>query len=91
VVSGIDAPNAPAVVIPARRQMGLPDRIVTTYTAIKADVAQKIKLPAWPQEINVDSLKAVADLMHRYAITKDTVDVTEPLATSSRRRTGEAS
>ncbi|GII24085.1 ABC transporter substrate-binding protein [Planosporangium mesophilum] len=56
-------------------------RIVTTYTTIKADVAQKIKLPAWPQETNVDSLKTVAELMRKYGHTQSTVDVNKLIAT----------
>ena len=56
-------------------------RIVTTYTPIKADVASKIKLPAFPQDINVDSLKQVSSLMNKYGITQNTVDVSKLLAT----------
>ncbi|MGC9666034.1 ABC transporter substrate-binding protein [Planosporangium sp. 12N6] len=56
-------------------------RIVTTYTTIKADVAQKIKLPAWPQDMNVDSVQTIAGLMHKYGVTQNTVDVTKLLAT----------
>jgi NitT/TauT family transport system substrate-binding protein len=56
-------------------------RIVMTYTTIKADVAQQIKLPAWPQDMNVDSLKTIAQLMHKYGIMQNTVDVNKLLAT----------
>jgi NitT/TauT family transport system substrate-binding protein len=56
-------------------------RIITTYTSISADVAATMALPAYPQEINVDSLRTVADLMTRYDITEDTVDVDKLLAT----------
>ena len=56
-------------------------RIVTTYTPIKADVASKIKLPAFPQDISVDSLKEVSSLMNKYGITQSTVDVNKLLAT----------
>ncbi|GAA4974355.1 ABC transporter substrate-binding protein [Kineococcus glutinatus] len=56
--------------------------IVPTYTKITAEVAQQIKLPAWPQEINVDSVQAVAELMQKYGITSEAVDVEELLATS---------
>ena len=56
-------------------------RIVTTYTSIKSDVASKIKLPAFPQSVNVDSLKTVSQLMNKYGITQNTVDVTKLMAT----------
>jgi NitT/TauT family transport system substrate-binding protein len=56
-------------------------RIITTYTSISADVAATMALPAYPQDINVDSLETVADLMKRYDITEDTVDVSTLLAT----------
>ena len=56
-------------------------RIVTTYTKITPDVAATIALPAFPQDVNVDSLKTVADLMKKYGITDDTVDVQPLLAT----------
>jgi NitT/TauT family transport system substrate-binding protein len=56
-------------------------QIVPTYTKITADVAAKIKLPAWPQELNVDSVKTTAELMNTYGITDSTVDVSKLLAT----------
>ena len=56
-------------------------RIVTTYTQIKSDVASKIKLPAFPQDVNTDSLKTVAQLMNKYGITQNTVDTSKLLAT----------
>jgi NitT/TauT family transport system substrate-binding protein len=56
-------------------------RIITTYTSISADIATTMALPAYPPQIDVDSLKAVADLMTKYGITEDTVDVDKLLAT----------
>lgn len=56
-------------------------RIVTTYTSIKSDVASQIKLPAYPQDVNIGSLKEVASLMNKYGITQNTVDVTKLMAT----------
>jgi NitT/TauT family transport system substrate-binding protein len=56
-------------------------RIVTTYTKITPDVAQKMKLPAYPQKIGVDSVKQVAQLMQQYRITPTAVDVDSLLAT----------
>lgn len=56
-------------------------RIVTTYTQIKSDVASQIKLPAYPQDIDVASLKEVSSLMNKYGITQSTVDVNKLLAT----------
>jgi NitT/TauT family transport system substrate-binding protein len=55
--------------------------IVTTYTTIKSDVAQQIKLPAFPQDIDVASLKTIASLMNKYGITSSTVDVSKLLVT----------
>jgi NitT/TauT family transport system substrate-binding protein len=56
-------------------------RIITTYTQITEDVAAGMNLPAWPEEINVDSVKEVAELMTQYGITEETVDVDSLLAT----------
>lgn len=56
-------------------------RIVTTYTAIKSDVASKIKLPAYPQDVNTESLQTVAQLMNKYGITQNTVDTSKLLET----------
>ena len=38
-------------------------RIVTTYTKITADVAQKITLPDFPPDVNRASIKVLADLL----------------------------
>ena len=56
-------------------------RIITTYTQITPEVAEQMALPAFPQEINPDSLSSVAELMARYGITEETVDVQSLLAT----------
>jgi len=56
-------------------------RIITTYTQITPEVAEQMALPAFPQEINVDSLTSVAELMTEYGITEETVDVESLLAT----------
>jgi len=56
-------------------------RIVTTYTQITAEVAEQMALPAFPQEIDVASVEAVAELMQEYDITSEPVDVDQLLAT----------
>ncbi|WP_448627306.1 ABC transporter substrate-binding protein [Geodermatophilus sp. URMC 64] len=56
-------------------------RIVTTYTQIAPEVAEQMALPAFPQDVNVDSLESVADLMQQYGVTEDAVDVSSLLAT----------
>jgi NitT/TauT family transport system substrate-binding protein len=56
-------------------------RIITTYTQIAPEVAQQIALPAFPQEIDVESITAVAELMQQYGATEDAVDVDSLVAT----------
>jgi NitT/TauT family transport system substrate-binding protein len=56
-------------------------RIITTYTSITPEVAEKMALPAFPQEVNVESMKTVAELMQEYGITEETPDVDALLAT----------
>jgi NitT/TauT family transport system substrate-binding protein len=56
-------------------------RIVSTYTQITPEVAEQMALPAFPQEVNVESLEAVAELMQQYEITSEPVDVDALLAT----------
>jgi NitT/TauT family transport system substrate-binding protein len=56
-------------------------RIVLTYTQIDPAVAEKMALPSFPAEINVDSVKTVAELMAQFGITEEQVDVESLLAT----------
>jgi NitT/TauT family transport system substrate-binding protein len=56
-------------------------RIITTYTQIAPEVAEQIALPAFPQEVNEESLRTVADLMQEYGITSEPADVDALLAT----------
>ena len=56
-------------------------RIITTYTQITPEVAEQIRLPAFPQEIDEQSLRTVADLMQEYGITTEPADVDALLAT----------
>lgn len=56
-------------------------RIVTTYTQITPEVAEQMALPAFPQEVDTASLETVAELMQRYEITSEPVDVDALLAT----------
>jgi NitT/TauT family transport system substrate-binding protein len=56
-------------------------RIITTYTQITPEVAAQMALPAFPQEIDVESMKTVAELMQEYGITTEPADVDALLAT----------
>jgi len=56
-------------------------RIITTYTQIAPEVAEQIALPAFPQEVDEESLRTVADLMQEYGITSEPADVDALLAT----------
>ena len=56
-------------------------RIITTYTQIAPEVAEQMALPAFPQEINVESMETVAELMQEYGITTEPADVDALLAT----------
>jgi len=50
-------------------------RILLTYTQIKPEVANAITLPAFPSEINKDSVQTLADLMVKYGMTEKKPDV----------------
>ena len=56
-------------------------RIITTYTQIAPEVAEQMALPAFPQEVNVESMETVAELMQEYGITTEPADVDALLAT----------
>jgi NitT/TauT family transport system substrate-binding protein len=49
-------------------------RILLTYTQIDPAVAQQITLPAFPAEVNADSVKTIAELMKKYGLTDDEPD-----------------
>ncbi|HEX6497917.1 MAG TPA: ABC transporter substrate-binding protein [Micromonosporaceae bacterium] len=53
--------------------------ILRTYTKIDPTVAQKITLPAWPTQINKQSVQTMADLMVQDGLIKEKVDVSEIL------------
>jgi NitT/TauT family transport system substrate-binding protein len=53
--------------------------ILPSYTQIEPGVADKITLPAWPQEVNQDAVQQVADLMHGDGLIKEKIDVAEVL------------
>lgn len=55
--------------------------ILRSYAGVTADDVATIKLPAFPQDIDVDSVKEVASLMDSYGSTPGRVDVTTMLAT----------
>lgn len=54
-------------------------KVLLTYTKIDAAVAEKITLPAWPAEINRESVQALADLMLTDGVIKEKVDISELL------------
>ncbi|MCZ2816651.1 ABC transporter substrate-binding protein [Modestobacter sp. VKM Ac-2984] len=56
-------------------------RIITTYTSISPETAEQIALPAFPEEIDVESMETIAELMAEYGITEETADVDALLAT----------
>ena len=49
--------------------------MLLTYTQIKPEVTEKITLPAWPQEINKESVQTIADLMQQDGLVPEKVDV----------------
>jgi NitT/TauT family transport system substrate-binding protein len=54
--------------------------ILRTYADITARDAPAVKVPAFPQDIDVESLKEVSSLMDSYGFTRGLVDVTSVLA-----------
>ena len=50
-------------------------QVLLTYTQIKPEVTEKITLPAWPQEINKESVQTIADLMQQDGLVPEKVDV----------------
>ncbi|AVT35606.1 ABC transporter substrate-binding protein [Plantactinospora sp. BB1] len=54
-------------------------QVLQTYTKIEPAVAAKITLPAWPAEINRESVQTLADLMLTDGLLKEKVDVAELL------------
>jgi NitT/TauT family transport system substrate-binding protein len=50
-------------------------RIILTYTQVPEAAAAEIMLPSYPEEINWDSVKTVAELMQKYGITEEQADV----------------
>jgi NitT/TauT family transport system substrate-binding protein len=50
-------------------------RVLLTYTQIKPEVTEKLTLPAWPQEINKESVQTIADLMQQDGLVPEKVDV----------------
>ena len=50
-------------------------RILLTYTKIEPEVADAITLPAFPSEINRDSVETLADLMVKYGMAEKKPDV----------------
>jgi NitT/TauT family transport system substrate-binding protein len=50
-------------------------RILLTYTKIDPAVAAALTLPAFPQEVNTDSVQAIADLMVEYGMATKAPDV----------------
>jgi NitT/TauT family transport system substrate-binding protein len=54
-------------------------KVLLTYTKIDPAVAEKMTLPAWPTEINRESVQTTADLMLSDGLVKEKVDVSELL------------
>ena len=50
-------------------------QVLLTYTQIKPDVTEKLTLPAWPQDINKESVQTIADLMQQDGLVPEKVDV----------------
>ncbi|PWU56713.1 nitrate ABC transporter substrate-binding protein [Micromonospora globispora] len=54
-------------------------KVLLTYTKISPEAAQKITLPAFPTEINRESVQTMADMMLSDGLIKQKVDVAELL------------
>jgi NitT/TauT family transport system substrate-binding protein len=50
-------------------------RILLTYTQISPEIADAITLPAFPTEINRDSVQTIAELMVKYGMAEKEADV----------------
>ncbi|ASW54959.1 ABC transporter substrate-binding protein [Plantactinospora sp. KBS50] len=53
--------------------------VLPTYAKIDPAVAEKITLPAWPDQVNRESVQTLADLMLGDGLIKEKVDVSEML------------
>jgi NitT/TauT family transport system substrate-binding protein len=53
--------------------------VLADYTKIEADVAAEMTLPAWPQEVNKESVQTIADLMLEDGLIKEKFDVSSVL------------
>lgn len=53
--------------------------VLSDYTQIKADVAAQMTLPAWPPEVNKESVQQIADLMLEDGLLKEKFDVASVL------------
>ena len=56
-------------------------KAVSTYTKIEPRVLKKIVLPYWSKDLNESSLQQLADLMQRYGILKEHLDVSKVVET----------
>ncbi|WP_326558739.1 ABC transporter substrate-binding protein [Micromonospora sp. NBC_01796] len=54
-------------------------KVLLSYTKIEAAVTEQITLPAWPTEINRESVQVMADLMLTDGLIKEKVDISELL------------
>jgi NitT/TauT family transport system substrate-binding protein len=54
-------------------------KVLLTYTKIEPTVTEKITLPAWPTQINKESVQTLADLMLTDGLIREKVDVSELL------------
>ncbi|QVQ53563.1 ABC transporter substrate-binding protein [Spiractinospora alimapuensis] len=51
--------------------------IVPSYTEIDENLLQRVRLPKWPAETNMESVELIADLMHEDGLVEDEVNVDE--------------
>jgi NitT/TauT family transport system substrate-binding protein len=56
--------------------------IVSTYTNIDPDVISELTLPAFPTEVDRDSIERVAELSQEYGLTEELVNVDELLSSN---------
>jgi NitT/TauT family transport system substrate-binding protein len=53
--------------------------VLPSYTQIDPEVAERITLPAWPAEVNAESVQTLADLMVEDGLIKEEFDVGDVL------------
>ncbi|WP_046469025.1 ABC transporter substrate-binding protein [Allosalinactinospora lopnorensis] len=51
--------------------------IMGTYTEMDEDLAGEVRLPAWPEEVNRESVETMAELMHQDGLIDEIPDLNE--------------